>query len=249
MTGSPTPVVLVTGGSRGIGLATARVLAEDGWSLILAGRDDDRLRASGEALRQAFPDTHIEEFATDVADEGSVRDLFRQVQSRHGRLDGLVNAAGVLHEAPLAMTRSSDLQHTVAVNLYGSYYCCQYAARLMARHRRGAIVNLASAVGEQGAAGQSAYAASKAAVDGMTRSMARELGPQRIRVNAVAPGLIETDMTAAYVGERGRRVIARTALGRAGSAGEVAALIAFLISDRAAYITGQVLAIDGGLTL
>lgn len=249
MTGSRARVALVTGGSRGIGLATARVLAEDGWSLVLAGRDENRLKAAGETLRQAFPGTEVEGLATDVADEVRVRDLFRQVQARHGRLDGLVNAAGILHEAPLAMTRAGDLQHTVAVNLFGSYYCCQYGARLMARHRRGAIVNLASAVGEQGAAGQSAYAASKSAVDGMTRSMARELGPQGIRVNAVAPGLIETDMTAAYRGERGRRVIARTALGRAGSAEEVAALIAFLVSDRAAYVTGQVLAIDGGLAL
>lgn len=249
MSRAPGRVGLVTGGSRGIGLATARRLAEDGWHLVLAALDESRLTAAGDRLRQEFPDSDILLSVTDVADETAVKRLFQLIASHHGGLDALINAAGILYEAPLAMTRAGELQHTVAVNLFGTYYCCQYAARLMARGRHGSIVNLASAVGEQGAAGQSAYAASKSAVDGLTRSLARELAPQGVRVNAVAPGLIDTDMTAAYRGERGRHVVARTALQRAGTAQEVAALIAFLVSDLSAYVTGQVIAIDGGLAL
>lgn len=249
MNESPRPVALVTGGSRGIGLASARALADDGWDLVLAARDADRLDAAVGELRRDFINCDIQPVTTDVSDEAQVKALFQTIQSRHRRLDALVNAAGVLQEAPLMMTRPADLQHTFAVNVFGSYWCCQYGARLMARNRRGTIVNLASAVGEQGAAGQSAYAASKSAIDGLTRSLARELAPQGIRVNAVAPGLIDTDMIAAYQGERRQQVIDKTLLGRAGSAAEVAALIAFLASDEAGYITGQVIGIDGGLVL
>ena len=147
------------------------------------------------------------------------------------------------------MTRPDDLRRTFEVNVFGSYYCCQYAARLMARNKRGVIINLASAVGEQGATGQSAYAASKSAISGLTRSLARELAPQGIRVNAVAPGLIDSDMTSVYQAERRQAVIDHTALGRSGQAAEVAALIAFLASDQAGYITGQVIGINGGLQL
>jgi 3-oxoacyl-[acyl-carrier protein] reductase len=184
-----------------------------------------------------------------VAEEPQVKSLFQQLQANYQRLDVLINCAGIMSETPVAMTRPADLQQIFAVNVFGSYYCCQYATRLMARKQCGAIVNLASAVGEQGARGQSAYAASKSAISGLTRSLAKELAPQGIRVNAVAPGFIETDMTAAFEGERKQAVIDRTLLGRSGQAEEVAALIAFLASDQASYITGQVVNINGGLQL
>lgn len=243
------PVALVTGGSRGIGLASARALAGDGHRLVLAARDDAALQAAAAALRQDLVDADVSTVTTDVADETQVKALFQHVQSNHKRLDVLVNCAGIMQDAPLAMTRPADLQRIFTVNVFGSYYCCQYAARLMARHKHGVIVNLASAVGEQGSAGQSAYAASKSAIDGLTRSLARELAPQGIRVNAVAPGLIDTDMTAGYRGERLQAVIDKTLAGRVGQADEVAALIAFLASGKAGYITGQVINITGGLTL
>lgn len=249
MNDAPQPVALITGGSRGIGLATAQVLAAMGYRLLLAARAPEPLEQAQQSLRHAYPDTNVITMNLDVADESQVKSLFQQLQSNYKRLDLLVNCAGIMPEALLAMTRPDDLRRTFEVNVFGSYYCCQYAARLMARNKRGVIINLASAVGEQGATGQSAYAASKSAISGLTRSLARELAPQGIRVNAVAPGLIDSDMTSAYQGERRQAVIDHTALGRSGQAAEVAALIAFLASDQAGYITGQVIGINGGLQL
>jgi 3-oxoacyl-[acyl-carrier protein] reductase len=249
VSGDRRPVALITGGSRGIGLATARALAAAGYQLVLAASTPEHLAVAERSLRADQPDISLDTFPLDIADEPRVKALFQHIQSSHKGLDLLVNCAGIMQDAPLAMTRPDDLRRTFEVNVFGSYFCCQYAARLMARNRHGVIINLASAVGEQGSAGQSAYAASKAALSGLTRSLARELAPQGIRVNAVAPGLIDTDMTAAYQGKAKESVIARTMLGRSGEAHEVAGLIVFLASERAAYITGQVIAINGGLQL
>ena len=243
------PVALITGGSKGIGLATAYVLAAEGYRLVLAARSAEQLADAHQALHLKHPDADVTLVTTDVADESQVKALFQQLLADHQRLDLLVNCAGIMQESPLAMTRADDLQQIFEINVFGSYYCCQYAARLMARNQQGVIINLASAVGEQGAAGQSAYAASKSALSGLTRSLARELAPLGIRVNAVAPGLIDTEMTAAYEGERKDSVVKRIPLGRSGEAAEVAALIAFLASDKASYITGQVVNITGGLQL
>jgi 3-oxoacyl-[acyl-carrier protein] reductase len=245
---SPPAIALITGASGGIGRATALRLAEQGYGLMLSGRDSAKLEQLAEELRQRTQGRCQADFhAADISDEAAVKPLFQQLQQRFGRLDLLVNAVGILLEAPLAMTRSADLQRLFQVNLFASYYCCQFAARLMARQRQGCIINLASSVGEQGAAGLSAYAASKAAISGLTQSLAKELAPLGIRVNAVAPGFIDTTMTAAYQGERRAQVVERTLSGRAGRAEEVAGLIAYLASAEAAYITGQVLRIDGGL--
>jgi 3-oxoacyl-[acyl-carrier protein] reductase len=243
------PVALITGSSRGIGLATASTLAANGYRLMLAARSEAELATARDTLKRDHPAADVNIACVDVAEEAQVKTLFQQVQSNYKQLDSLVNCAGTMSEAPLAMTRPADLQQIFAVNVFGSYYCCQYAARLMARKQHGAIINLASAVGEQGAVGQSAYAASKSAISGLTRSLAKELAPQGIRVNAVAPGFIETDMTASYEGERKQAVIERTLLGRSGQVTEVAALIAFLASEQASYITGQVVNINGGLQL
>jgi 3-oxoacyl-[acyl-carrier protein] reductase len=243
------PVALITGGSRGIGLATASALAHKGYRLMLAARSESQLASARETLMRGYPEVDIRIACVDVAEETQVKALFQQLQADYKQLDVLVNCAGIMSEALLAMTRTADLQQTFAVNVFGSYYCCQYASRLMARKQRGVIINLASAVGEQGASGQSAYAASKSAISGLTRSLSRELAPQGIRVNAVAPGFIETEMTADYNGERKQQVVEHILLGRPGQAAEVAALIAFLASDQASYITGQVVNINGGLQL
>jgi 3-oxoacyl-[acyl-carrier protein] reductase len=243
------PVALITGGSRGIGLATAQVLAGNGYSLLLASRSQSALVEAKQQLQESAHEATINTINIDVAEEAQVKALFQHLQSTYKRLDLLVNCAGIMDEAPLAMTRADDLQQTFAVNVFGSYYCCQYAARMMARNHHGVIINLASVAGEQGAVGQSAYAASKAAIAGLTRSLARELAPQGIRVNAVAPGFIETDLIAGYNSERKASVLQNILLGRAGEAREVAELIAFLASDKASYITGDVISINGGMRL
>jgi 3-oxoacyl-[acyl-carrier protein] reductase len=249
MTESVTPVALLTGGSRGIGHAVAIRLLEQGYRLVIAARDEDALHGCVAKLQGRYPGAAIRAVPTDVSDEGAVKALFQQIQREEKRLDALVNAAGILLEAPLAMTRATELENLFRINVFGSYYCCQYAARLMSRQRSGAILNLASVVGEQGAAGQSAYAASKSAISGLTRSLARELAPMGIRVNAMAPGFIDTDMTRHYEGPMREQIINRTLLGRAGTVEDVAALAEYLLSSDASYVTGQVIAVDGGLRL
>ena len=232
-------IALVTGSTRGIGLAAARKLAADGFTVVVNGTDaaaaEERARElGGEAL------------AFDVADEAAVQAAAREVFKRHKRLDVLVNNAGILDDALLGMIRP---QRTFAVNALGVLNTMQACARLMARGGGGSIVNVASIIGITGNKGQVAYGGSKAAVIGMTKSAAKELAPQGIRVNAVAPGFIDTDMTRAMPREIYEERVANVGLGRAGTAEEVADAIAFLASDRARYVTGQVLGVDGGMVI
>jgi 3-oxoacyl-[acyl-carrier protein] reductase len=232
-------IALVTGSTRGIGLAVARQLAADGFTVVVNGTDaaaaEERARElGGEAL------------AFDVADEAAVQAAAREVFKRHKRLDVLVNNAGILDDALLGMIRP---QRTFAVNALGVLNTMQACARLMARGGGGSIVNVASIIGITGNKGQVAYGGSKAAVIGMTKSAAKELAPQGIRVNAVAPGFIDTDMTRAMPREIYEERVTSVGLGRAGTAEEVADAIAFLASDRARYVTGQVLGVDGGMVI
>ncbi len=244
---STAPVALVTGASRGIGAATARLLAQSGYRLVLVARREGLLRevareceASG-ALVSVHP--------ADVTNAGAVTDVFRSVMQSEGRLDALVNAAGAMADAGFAMTKLSTLDDLFRVNVSGTFQCSQLAAKLMLRQRSGSIVNVASKVGESGSAGQAAYAASKAAVSGLTKSLAKELGPLGVRVNAVAPGFIETDLTAHYGADARTAISANIALRRLGQADEVAKVVRFLCSSDAAYVTGQVLGVDGGFVL
>ena len=249
MSNASSTTALVTGASRGIGFATAKRLASTVGHLTMVARDETWLEESAAELRSSFPGVDVSAYALDIGDETAVKGLFQYVQKRGNGLDILVNAAGVMNESALAMTRADDLLSTFQTNVFGSYYCCQYAARLMSRSGSGSIINLASISGEQGVAGQSAYAASKSALSGLTRSLAKELGPLGIRVNAVAPGFIDTDLTANYQGEHRDKIIDQILMGRSGTVDEVAALIEFLASDQASYITGQVIPISGGLKL
>jgi 3-oxoacyl-[acyl-carrier protein] reductase len=241
---SAAPVSLVTGASRGIGAATARALAEAGHRLVLVARNEEALRqVSAEC---ASLGTEASVHAVDLTNPDAVLGLFRSVMQSEGRLDGLVNAAGVMTDAALATTKLSVLEELFRVNVTATFQCCQLAARLMVRNKSGAIVNVASKVGESGSDGQSAYAASKAAISGLTRSLAKELGPAGIRVNAVAPGFIETDLTAHYGAEAKAALTAQMSLRRTGQAREVATVIRFLCSSEASYVTGQVIGVDGG---
>ncbi|MFI5612437.1 SDR family NAD(P)-dependent oxidoreductase [Amycolatopsis sp. NPDC051903] len=236
-------VALVTGGTRGIGLATARALAEAGATVVLTGRDESRAKEAAAAAGAAAG------LALDVTDAKAVATLVRGVAKEHGALDVVVANAGIMEDALLGMIREELVDTTLATNVAGTLHTVQAAARAMMRKKTGAIVVLASVVGQYGSAGQTVYAASKAAVANIARSAAKELGRSGIRVNAVAPGVIETDLTASLSEDAKADNVAKTPLGRLGTAEDVAKAIRFLVSDDAAFITGQVLGIDGGLVL
>ncbi|GAA4542827.1 SDR family NAD(P)-dependent oxidoreductase [Amycolatopsis samaneae] len=236
-------IALVTGGTRGIGLATARALAEAGATVVLTGRDEERAkRAAAEAGAAAG-------LALDVTDAKAVSTLVRGVAKEHGALDIVVANAGIMEDALLGMIREELVETTLSTNVAGTLHTVQAAARAMMRKKTGAIVVLASIVGEHGSAGQTVYAASKAAVANIARSAAKELGRSGIRVNAVAPGVIETDLTAGLSEDAVAENVGKTPLGRLGRPEDVAKAIRFLVSDEASFVTGQVLGIDGGLVL
>lgn len=236
------PVVLVTGGSRGIGRAIVERLIDDGWMVAFTYRTD------AEVARQ------VEEtsgrrgcgFVLDLADRARPDALVREIEAALGPIDALVNNAGMRHDALLAMTSDRDWDTLVEVNQSGAFRCCRAVLPGMVHRRRGAIVNVSSLGAIAGVPGQAAYAATKAALLGLTRALAREVGRRNIRVNAVLPGYVATDMTAELPEGTVRGLRAHECLPRGTSAADVAHLVAFLLSDRAAAITGQAIAVDAG---
>ena len=241
-------VALVTGSTRGIGWAVAQLLAERGATVVVNGTDPDRVEQRAEELRQRF-DRPAGGIAGDAAQPAEVRAVYQAIFREHGRLDVLVNNAGILEDALIGMVSDEAVERTLAINTSGPIHHLQGAARLMRRRRSGSIVNLTSIVGVHGNAGQIVYSSSKAAVVGLTRSAAKELAPVGIRVNAVAPGFIDTDMTRALPGDKHAERVASIAMGRIGTPDDVARVIAFLAGDDAAYVTGQVIGVDGGMLI
>jgi len=240
-------VALVTGGSRGIGAAIAARLAAEGASVAIgfAGREEAASEvvsaiegAGGRALA----------LQGDISDPEASAALVERTVSEYGRLDVLVNNAGITRDGLLVRMSDDDWHAVIQTNLSGAFYTTRAASRIMMKQRAGSIVNIASVVGMMGNAGQVNYAAAKAGLIGMTKTVARELAGRGVRANAVAPGFIETEMTASLPDAAREGALSMIAMGRMGSVEDIAAVVAFLASDDAAYITGQVIAVDGGMT-
>ena len=226
--------VLVTGGNRGIGLAIARRLAAGGDQVMVTSRSGD-------------PVPGLSVVRCDVTDAASVDAAFAQAEAEHGPVEVLVSNAGITQDQLLALMKEEDFAGVVDTNLTGAYRVAKRAVRGMMRQRRGRLIFMSSVVGLLGSPGQANYAASKAGLVGLARSLARELALRNITANVVAPGFVDTDMTAALPEERKKDIVASIPLARYGTADEVAGVVAFLASEDGGYITGAVIPVDGGL--
>ncbi|MDR1953340.1 MAG: 3-oxoacyl-[acyl-carrier-protein] reductase [Clostridiales Family XIII bacterium] len=239
---------IITGGTRGIGRAAAIEFAKNGADLLLTYRGNDEAAAEIQKLLEPF-ETRIELLRGDAASADFARSAVNRAKDIFGKVDILVNNAGITNDKLLLRMKPEDFDRVIQTNLNGAFYMLQAAAPLMTKNRAGRVINLSSVSGLRGNPGQVNYSASKAGLVGMTLSAAKELGARNITVNAVAPGFIETDMTDILTDAQREAALSQISLGRAGHPEEVAKLLAFLASDDAAYITGQVIGIDGGMVI
>ena len=241
-------VALITGGGKGIGAAIAKEMAAQGATVII---NYSHSKEAAEELKEEIraKGGQAETYGCNVADFEQVKTMISDVVKVHKRLDILVNNAGVTKDGLLMRMSEDDFDRIIAVNLKGTFNCIQQATRQMMKQRSGRIINLSSVVGLYGNAGQVNYAASKAGIIGMTKAAAKELGSRGITVNAIAPGFIQTEMTDVLSEEMKEQMLKSITLGRFGQAQDIAHTASFLASDRAGYITGQVLCVDGGIRM
>ena len=241
-------IVLVTGAGRGIGLATARAMASHGADVLLNARRPGSLDPICAGLSTEFGVACTPLYG-DVSVPEDVKRLFADIVKTHKRLDVLVNNAGILRDALFAMTPVPVMHEVFATNVMGTMYCSQFASRLMARQKQGSIINISSIIGTNGNDGQVVYGASKAAVIGLTKSLAKEVAAQGVRVNAVAPGFIDTDMIKAVPPAKSAEILGNIKMGRLGRPEDIADACVFFASDLSRYVTGQVLGVDGGMII
>jgi 3-oxoacyl-[acyl-carrier protein] reductase len=237
-------VALVTGASRGIGAAVAKALAAQGAMVVAAARGSNADATVQEIMAARGK---AEAVSLDVTDPATVTAVVGGALAKHGRIDILVNNAGIARDQLMMRMKRDDWDAVLATNLTAAYTCTQAVLRPMIKQRGGRIINISSVVGQTGNAGQVNYAASKAGLIGMAKALAREVASRGITVNVVAPGLIDTDMTRALAADASRNWAAQIPLGRLGTPSDVAWTVCFLASDEAAYITGQVVAVNGGM--
>lgn len=241
-------VVFITGASRGIGQAAAVLFAEHGAKLVLHAREEASLRETAERVEEVSS-SHPTLLAYDVKDVKSIQAAFKAIKKEYGCLDAVINNAGMMQESMLGMIRQDMIEETMQTNLQAVLYHMQFASRLMTKQKSGSIINVSSIVGVNGSAGNAAYAASKAGVIGATKSASKELAPLNIRVNAVAPGFIETDLIKHYQDEKFNQTFDQIKMKRVGQPEEVANVFLFLASNLSSYVTGQVIGVDGGMVI
>lgn len=239
-------VVCITGAGRGIGAGMAQMFSENGYDLILHYRSSEK---ELDALIQKIqkPNQKIWKVQADICDETQVKEMFAWIKKEVGRLDVLINNSGRTKDGLFLRMSEKDFMDVVDVNLKGCFLCSKEAAAIMMRQRNGSIINISSVVGLTGNAGQANYAASKAGIIGLTKSMAKEIGSRNIRVNAIAPGFIKTQMTDALSESRKKEIQSHIPLRTLGSVEDVANVALFLADEKSRYITGEVIRVDGGL--
>lgn len=238
-------VAWITGASRGIGKATAIKMARAGATVIISARQEGSLEEVATEIKRFEGKTLL--LAYDVGDREGIKKAFETVVNQYKCLDIMVNNAGILEESLIGMVTPQQVERMMSINIQSVIYHMQFSSRLMMRHRQGSIINISSIIGRYGKSGLVVYSASKAALLGATFSTAKELAPYNIRVNAVAPGFIETDITRKLTPEKYEERLKDIKMGRAGQPEEVANSILFLASDLSSYITGQVIGVDGGM--
>lgn len=242
-------IVFITGAARGIGFASAKIFARAGATVLLGGRNAKKIEEAIETIRRELPQAELEPIFCDVSDENSVKVAFQKIFSTYKRLDVFLANAGVLNDALIGMVSTEQIREVFGVNTFGVLYCSQYASRLMARAGGGSIILVSSIIGTNGNKGQAVYGGSKAAVIGITKSLAKELAEQNIRVNAIAPGFIDTDMARSIPEEKFQERLDSIKMGRIGQPEEVANVALFLASDLSSYVTGQIIGVDGGMLI
>ena len=237
---------IVTGASKGIGKAISFDLAKNGCNLFLISRTEKDLEKTKKEILETY-NVKVHFFSADIKNFDEVKDIFGKIFNIENKIDILVNNAGITKDSILARMTENDWQEVIDINLSGYFNCCKHIIKNMIRNKYGRIINISSIIGSNGNSGQINYAASKAGLKGLTKSLSKEVGARNITVNSISPGFIETNMTEELKDSNKKKFLSNISLKRFGSPDEVAKLVSFIASDDSSYITGQTITIDGGI--